>query len=61
MLCLVQKGVKSNLAENSCTVVGDCDIAVGRNENLVQATGTLSHSVRSHLIDPALESVPKKS
>lgn len=37
----MQKGVKSNLAENGCTIVGDRDIAVGGNENLVQAAGTL--------------------
>lgn len=39
------KGVGSNLGENSCAIVGDGDIAVGGDQNLVQATRTLALSL----------------
>lgn len=43
----VVKGVESNLGEDGCAVVGDSDIAVGGDQNLVQATGTLRQSIQS--------------
>ena len=40
-LVVMKRGRVADLAENSCAIVGDCDIAVRRDENLVQAAGTL--------------------
>lgn len=47
-------GVKSHLGENGCAIVGNSDIAVGRDQNLIQATRTLEASMRmAQAIDSA--------
>jgi hypothetical protein len=33
----------SNLSENSCAIIGDSDIAVGGDQNLIKTTGTLKN------------------
>jgi hypothetical protein len=58
---VVAKGVKTNLAENSGSIIGDRDIAVGGNKNLVEAAGTLSQPVRYHSNHRASRSIPEKS
>lgn len=47
-------GVKSHLGENGRAIIGNSDIAVGRDEDFIQATRTLEQSMRSaHTIDSA--------
>jgi hypothetical protein len=58
---VVAIGVKSNLAENSGSIVGDRNIAVGGNENLVEAAGTLSKPIRYQSLHRVSRSIPEKS
>jgi hypothetical protein len=51
----------SNLSENSCAIIGDSNIAVGGNQNLIKTTGTLKMRVRSVLIHRFPIAIPEKT
>lgn len=57
----LDKGSGSNLAENGSTIVGDGDIAIWRDQDLVQATGSLIFFINSCSINLMWMIVPEKS